>query len=192
MGKCEGCGKAWDKYRGKRRCPTCGVPSLTCKECYQADQDGIRKLDRNIRCDLCVEQNIRSKKDLRMKEQRELAEYEKRMTELGLLHAAPETDTVGVPNPNGVTRLYLKNMCKKKMKEDVLMEVLPGITHIVWRLDRRTKQFFGQGWVEMKTPDDAARAVAKSGELVLGRPLCVEFQPPDGKDSWPPPNSKVV
>merc|ERR1712226_286100 len=28
MGSCEACGKRWDKYAGKRRCPTCGVPSL--------------------------------------------------------------------------------------------------------------------------------------------------------------------
>jgi predicted sulfurtransferase len=58
MGKCASCSKAWDEYRGKQRCPTCGVPSLICRDCWQADQDGKHKLDRSVRCELCVEQDF--------------------------------------------------------------------------------------------------------------------------------------
>jgi predicted sulfurtransferase len=36
-GKCEACSQPWDKYRGKRRCPTCGVPSLICKDCFMKE-----------------------------------------------------------------------------------------------------------------------------------------------------------
>ena len=85
------------------------------------------------------------------------------------------------------------------MTEEALMEALPGITHIVWNTQRNRKNpggepiFTGMGWVEMATPDDAARAVAQSNQLVLfKRPLGIAFQPPDGKDVWPPPNSKVT
>mmetsp|Transcript_8601 Transcript_8601/g.18620 ORF Transcript_8601/g.18620 Transcript_8601/m.18620 type:complete len:721 (-) Transcript_8601:28-2190(-) len=216
MGKCEACGKPWDKYAGKRRCPTCGVPSLTCRDCYQADVEGRKKLDRNVRCDLCVDQNIRSKKELRAREERELKAYEARMEQIGLLHPPPledgnqveehrrdaanreidnssDFDVTPAPNPNQVTRLFLKNMCRRQMTEEILMQHLPGISHIVWRLNGKSRQFFGQGWVEMRTPEDAAKAVAQSGSLVIcGRPLYAEYQPPDGKDLWPPPKSKVA
>merc|ERR1719491_2892798 len=65
MGKCESCFKPWDMYRGKRRCPTCGVPSLICKDCFANDKEAGKggkksKLKgRDVRCELCVEQNIR-------------------------------------------------------------------------------------------------------------------------------------
>ena len=216
MSKCEACQKPWDRFRGKRRCPTCGVPSLICKECL--DKKGKSKL-RDVRCDLCVAENITSKHYLRTKEQREIEKYEKKLVDQGLI-PQPEakgerlkvTSSAGakeaprifndakkhnnkngnVPsNPNGVTRLFLKNMCRDSMDEATLMEFLPGITHIVWKSDRKSGQFLGQGWVEMATPDDAAKAVAKNGQRVLNRPLYINYQPPDPKDVWPPPNSKV-
>jgi hypothetical protein len=186
LGKCEACNKPWDKYRGKRRCPTCGVPSLICRDCWQADQDGMRKLDRSIRCELCVEQDIRSKKDLRAKEQEQIGAYEERADEAGLLKPAE-----AAANPDQVTRLYLKNMDNKNMTDDILMEQFPDITHVVWRTDRKSGQFMGQAWVEMATPEAAARAVGTSGQKLLGRSLYAVYQPPDGKDSWPPPSSKV-
>jgi hypothetical protein len=56
LGNCGACQKPWDKYRGKKRCPTCGVPLLVCKECYEADKNKIKKLDRNVQCDLCLKE----------------------------------------------------------------------------------------------------------------------------------------
>jgi hypothetical protein len=94
-------------------------------------------------------------------------------------------------NPNNGTRLFLKNMCRDSMDESTLMDFLPGITHIVWKNDGKTGAFLGQGWAEMATPDDAARAVAKNGQRVLGRPLYINYQPADPKDVWPPPTSAV-
>jgi Rhodanase C-terminal len=190
MGKCECCSKPWDMFRGKRRCPTCGVPSLICKECWENEDSG--KI-REVRCDLCVEQNIFSKRDFRAKEQQEIEEYESRLLERGLLLPAKAgaADVPVPPNPDGITRLYLKNMCKKSMTEDVLLDHIHGITHIVWKLDHRSQAFLGSGWVEMESCEAAARAVAKSGQIVLGRPLYIEYQPPDGKDKWPPPSSAV-
>jgi Zn finger protein HypA/HybF involved in hydrogenase expression len=190
LGKCECCGNPWDMFRGKRRCPTCGVPSLICKDCWE--QESSRDL-KHVRCDLCVDQNIRSKRDFQAKEQREIQEYESRLMKRGLL--LPGKWNTGQEdanaNPGQVTRLYLKNMCKKSMTEGVLMEHIKGITHIVWKLDHRSQAFLGSGWVEMETPEAAALAVAKSGEVVQRRPLYIEYQPPDGKDKWPPPNSTV-
>lgn len=189
MGKCEACCRPWDQYRGKRRCPTCGVPSLICRDCHRADHDGSQKLARWIRCELCVEQNVRSKRELRDREQRELVEYKSRMQRGVLLRPA---ETAGIEsNPSGVTRLYLKNMCRKAMTDGVLMGHFPGITHIVWRMDGKTGNFFGQGWVEMESSEAAAAVVARSGEAVLGRPLFADYQAPDGKDVWPPPRSSV-
>jgi Rhodanase C-terminal len=190
MGKCECCSKPWDMFRGKRRCPTCGVPSLICKECW-GNEDSAKI--REVRCDLCVEQSIFSKRDFRAKEQQEIEEYESRLLERGLLLPAKvgAADAPAPPNPDGITRLSLKNMCKKNMTEDVLLDHIQGVTHIVWKLDHRSQAFLGSGWVEMESCEAAARAVAKSGQVVLGRPLYIEYQPPGGKDKWPPPSSAV-
>ena len=188
MGKCEACKKPWDKYKGKRRCPTCGVPSLICKDCMIADKSGIRKLDRTIRCHLCVEENITSKYQIRVRDQREEEEYEQKLQEKGLTVLR---DKEMAPNPEGITRLAIKNMCRKQMDEASLMATLPGITHIVWKTDRTSQQFLGAGWVEMATSDDAAKAVAMDGTFVLGRPMYICYEAPGGKDRWPPPNSVV-
>ena len=205
MGKCEACHKPWDMYRGKRRCPTCGVPSLICKDCFLADKNGTKKLGKEVRCDLCVEQGIFSKRDYKTRDERFILDYEEKMKAKGLLLPngsegdSSKQGAATVPNPKQITRLVLKNMCRKNMTEEALMEALPGITHIVWNTQRNRKNpggepiFTGMGWVEMATPDDAARAVAQSNQLVLfKRPIGIAFQPPDGKDVWPPPNSKVT
>lgn len=202
MSQCEACQKPWDRFGGKRRCPTCGVPSLICKECF--DKKGKANL-KDVRCDLCVAENIKSKYQLRAKEQKEIEEYEQKLAERGLIpqpeargerlkvtSTTPKQFAAKPSNPDGVTRLHLKNMCRKSMDENTLMEFLPGITHIVWRSDRKSGQFLGQGYVEMATPDDAANAVAKNGQIVLGRPLYIKYQPADPKDRWPPPNSQVL
>lgn len=189
LGKCEACQKPWDMYRGKRRCPTCGVPSLICRECYLADKEGRKKLGREVRCDLCVEQGIKSKRELKEKDEQEIAEYERKMAKRGLLK--PEKLEIA-PNVEGITRLALKNMCRKNMDEATLLELFPGITHIVWRIERTSGKFLGQGWVELATPEDAARAVARDGKVKpFGRPLYISYQKPDGKDAWPPPSSAV-
>lgn len=211
MSKCEACQKPWDQFRGKRRCPTCGVPSLICRDCFMEDQKGKNKL-KFVRCDLCVQENVTSKHHLRNKEKSEIEEYEQKLADQGLIpqptvHGerlkvsgsggrTTNNDTYDrsktiILNPNKVTRLFLKNMCRKSMDEATLMEFLPGITHIVWRTDRTTGEFQGQGWVEMATPEDAAKAIAKNSHRVLGRPLYINYQPADPKDAWPPAHSKV-
>jgi hypothetical protein len=212
IGQCEACHKPWDRYRGKRRCPTCGVPSLICKDCYDQDQKGERKLDQTIRCDLCVEQNVYSKSTIRQRQATASQQYEERQRQKGLLEPAavatrpggggaePPTPEDGAPphptpeetaddNPDQITRLYLKNMCRKTMTEEVLLEYFPSITHIVWNTRKGT--FLGQGWVEMESPSAAAQAVARSGEMILGRPIYIDYQPADAKDLWPPPKSAV-
>jgi len=211
MGSCESCNKPWDKYRGKRRCPTCGVPSLICYDCFKADQDGKRKLGREIRCDLCIQEGITSKRQIREKEQRELDAYERKLKEkdrkLGVTtsgHKVGEfTDDGGLdganytgevkpaPNPEGITRLFLKNMCNRSMDEATLVNFCPGITHIQWLTDWQTGKFLGSAFVEMATPEDAAYAVGMNGLYVLNRPIKIMYQKNDGKDVWPPEGSEV-
>lgn len=191
--QCQACDRAWDKYRGKRRCPTCGVPSLICRSCLE------RNPKISVRCDLCIQQNIRSKQDWRKKEQKMIQDYETQSRVRGVLE--PEVKPQATLNtkeepsfslPTDVsTRLYLKNMCRQSMTTEILVNMFPGITHVVWRTDRKTGKFLGQGWVEMKSLEKAAAAVARSGERVLGRPIYIVYQKADGKDMWPPPNSAV-
>jgi len=244
MGKCEACQKPWDMYRGKRRCPTCGVPSLICKDCFRTKSKQELK---KVRCELCVEQNIRTKQQYKEQDCTFIAQYENKMIAKGLIEP-PSSSSFSVPasasgritgfdkgsnnrrsrnhntnfelpdNPNKATRLFVKNMCTKQTTTESLKKVLENtttsendaddpavgicITHIAWKIDHRRKRnndddddgFMGMGWIEMNTPEAASRVVGLSqmGKVsMFGQKLQIVFQPPDGKDIWPPLNSKV-
>jgi len=187
MGKCEACSKPWDMYRGKRRCPTCGVPSLICRECFDADKSGTKKLGKQIRCDLCVAENIRSNTEMRRREERELMEYESKLLEKIISSRKPK------PNPDCITRLFIKNMCAKQMDEKTLLDTLyPAIvTHIQWLTDRNTGKFYGSAFIEVQSAEDAGSVLSLDGVMVLGRKIAVKYQRADEKDIWPIPNTEV-
>ena len=71
--ECAKCKQPWDRYVGKRKCYTCGVPVLLCDEClsksttHKKNKKGksnnqtieADKVDLNrVRCPLCVEEGI--------------------------------------------------------------------------------------------------------------------------------------
>ena len=200
MGHCEACHKPWDMYRGKRRCPTCGVPSLICRECLEADQAGIKKLGKDIRCDLCVAEDIKNKRELREREEKEMKAYEQKLRQrLELEYQPPIQRKHAItrkpkPNPDRITRLFLKNMCAKQMDEAKLLECLQParVTHIQWLTDRNTGKFYGSAFIEVKTAEDAGSVMALDGTMVLGRRLKVKYQKADEKDVWPLPNTEVA
>jgi len=216
MGKCESCHKPWERYRGKRRCPTCGVPSLICKECYDADVEGIRLLGPSIRCDLCVAENITSKKQLTQRMDQEQEQYERKIKKSrggisvpdstrrdSSVHAtkrdyASSRKGSGELHNNTLThekstRLNIKNMCVKRMDQETLIQYVPNITHIQWNTDRKTGQWFGSAFVEMKSLEDAAYAVNEvNGLQIFGRPIRITYSPADPKDKWPLPNTCIV
>ena len=66
LGKCCICQIPWERYRGKRRCPTCGVPSLICPSCLENEkkEKGKGKGVRG-RCPLCVRDGIFNKSQLK-------------------------------------------------------------------------------------------------------------------------------
>jgi len=221
MGKCESCHKPWDKYRGKRRCPTCGVPSLICKECYDADVEGTRLLGPSIRCDLCVAENITSKKQLAKKMDQEQEQYERKLkkskisakigesrhldssssvyssarrdkNDVGDTHFSTSLTTTS-RHTKSSTRLHLKNMCVKRMDQETLVQHIPNITHIQWITDRKTGQWYGSAFVEVKSLEDAEYIVNElNGKNILGRPIRIVYSPPDPKDKWPVPNTCIV
>ena len=207
MGNCEACQKPWDRYRGKRRCPTCDIPSLICKDCYDADVKKIRKLDKNIRCDLCVKEGITSKRQIREKEEREMEAYEKKLQEtygfkipskkkkrdqLVDMMDNPKVDAKPAPNPKNITKLFIKNLCTKQVDQEQLCELVPGITHIQWMTDRKTGNWYGAVFVEVATPEDAAMAVGSwNKRRAYGRIVNVSYSEPDTKSIWPHPNAKI-
>eukprot|EP00554_Chaetoceros_debilis_P007966 CAMPEP_0194079314 /NCGR_PEP_ID=MMETSP0149-20130528/5541_1 /TAXON_ID=122233 /ORGANISM="Chaetoceros debilis, Strain MM31A-1" /LENGTH=623 /DNA_ID=CAMNT_0038760773 /DNA_START=171 /DNA_END=2039 /DNA_ORIENTATION=+ len=193
MGKCEACHKPWDMFRGKRRCPTCGVPSLICKECYQLDKDKIKKLDRSVRCDLCVKEGIRSKHQVREKVGREMEAYETKLREIyGFQPTSKKSKPAqrmdaprkkkSAPNPKKITKLFVKNLCAKEVDQLQLCELIPGITHIEWIMDRKTGNWYGSVFVEVATPEDASIAVGSlHKQKCHGRVLNVSYLEPDPK-----------
>mmetsp|Transcript_6609 Transcript_6609/g.9663 ORF Transcript_6609/g.9663 Transcript_6609/m.9663 type:complete len:509 (-) Transcript_6609:28-1554(-) len=194
LSTCEKCSKPWDKFKGKRRCPTCGVPSLICRDCFEADPKGK---DRNVRCDLCVQENITHKSQIRNRQKEELAALEQKYLNLRPSKRS-RVDDLDVsqykplaPNPERITRLFLSNLCTKNTTEDILCNLLPNITHIMWLSDRKSGAFYGKAFLEMATPEDAAFAVGQDGCRVLGRNIKIKFQKADAKDLWPPPNCRL-
>ena len=180
-------------YRGKRRCPTCGVPSLICRECFEADKAGTIRLGKQVRCDLCVAEDVRSKGELRDREEREIKIYEEKLQQklddeyvppIQRKHAITRKPK---PNPERITRLFLKNMCAKQMDERTLLEVLAParVTHIQWLTDRNTGKFYGSAFIEVKTAEDAGSVLALDGMVILGRKIGVKYMKADEKDIWP-------
>ena len=53
--KCCLCDAPWDRYVGKKKCITCGVPVLMCDTCMSDKKGQSQKL---ARCPLCVEENV--------------------------------------------------------------------------------------------------------------------------------------
>jgi len=202
LSKCEACAKPWDMYRGKRRCPTCGVPSLICRDCFEADRNGTAKLGREVRCELCVEEGVTSKREVKERIEGEQREYEKKLRskngtgekmkrdgKKGRKGNGAAGDGAPAPNSDGITRIYVGNLCVKDTDESTLSTAFPGATLVLWFTDRTTGIFKGSCFVEMDGPDSAAAAVGRSGMKIVGRSVKVKFSPPDSKDMWPSPGA---
>lgn len=56
--KCCVCSKKWDRYVGKKKCYTCGVPVLMCDKCMEMKPDKIKGKELSVRCPLCIKENI--------------------------------------------------------------------------------------------------------------------------------------
>jgi nucleolin len=93
-------------------------------------------------------------------------------------------------NPQGVTRLFLGNL-PFAVDETSLKTFLPGVTHIKWITDKETGKFYGSAFIEMETSSNAADAVAKAGQQLMGRPMKINFAPARPGDIWPPPSKEA-
>jgi predicted sulfurtransferase len=58
--KCCLCDKPWDRYLGKKKCSTCGVPVLMCDSCMSTNKETNQQESTVLarRCPLCVEENV--------------------------------------------------------------------------------------------------------------------------------------
>jgi len=57
-GSCCVCKKGWDRYIGKKKCYTCGVPVLMCDGCMSLKPDKTPGKELSVRCPLCVDEGI--------------------------------------------------------------------------------------------------------------------------------------
>ena len=58
LGRCCTCNVPWERYVGKKKCYTCGVPVLMCDSCMTQKIEKIPKRALEVRCPLCKEENI--------------------------------------------------------------------------------------------------------------------------------------
>lgn len=56
--KCCVCDESWDRYVGKKKCFTCGVPVLMCDKCMSLKPDKTPGMQLKVRCPLCKVENI--------------------------------------------------------------------------------------------------------------------------------------
>lgn len=56
--ECCCCGKHWDRYIGKKKCFTCGVPVLMCDKCMSKKTDKTPGMELSVRCPLCKKEGI--------------------------------------------------------------------------------------------------------------------------------------
>jgi len=94
-------------------------------------------------------------------------------------------------NPKGITRLFVGNL-SYKVTEKSLKDHLQECTHVLFLKDKESGEFYGSGFVEMKTAEDAARVSQLDGSLFLGRRMKVKFAPPRPGQKWPPENKYAV
>jgi nucleolin len=155
---------------------------------------------------LCVKEGIQSKTEIKEKEQRELLAYQSKHANVSLSPNAgtdvmmdgskqewqQDRPVVAVKNPEGITRLFIKNL-HSDTDEARLVELLDQkVTHIQWLTDRQTGQFYGTAFCEMASKDDAAHAVANlHKQTVNGRTIVVKLQKANSKDIWPTKQSAI-
>lgn len=56
--RCCVCNIEWDRYVGKKKCFTCGVPVLMCERCMSLKPEKTPGMELKVRCPLCVTENI--------------------------------------------------------------------------------------------------------------------------------------
>jgi len=56
--RCCVCNNRWDRYVGKKKCYTCGVPVLMCDACMSTKPDKTKGKELSVRCPLCVSENV--------------------------------------------------------------------------------------------------------------------------------------
>ena len=157
-----------------------------------------------------VKLGITSKQQLRDKEREEMAKYEAKLRkqygfkEVKKNKYSNNNDTSSLSvvksqrkvkiaqNPEKITRLFVKNLSVKEVDQPQLCELIEGITHIEWIMDRNTNRWYGTVFVEVATPEHAAKAVGSlHKQKIFGRVIQCAFSKPDTKSIWPPPNTKI-
>eukprot|EP00050_Salpingoeca_kvevrii_P001937 m.183504 g.183504 ORF g.183504 m.183504 type:complete len:684 (-) comp10496_c0_seq6:830-2881(-) len=178
---CAACGEPWDRYRGKKKCSVCRVPLLVCTPCQERKQDKYKM----VRCPDCIEEGAMPEHKAAKSDKQPDADAKKRKEGNKHTDEIDWDDVAAVSNPGKCTRLYLGNL-PFSIEEEALKKVLPPMTHIFWATDKESGKFYGTAFVEMATPEDAGKAVAKNGMTILGRAVKIEYCPPREGTTWPP------
>jgi len=86
----------------------------------------------------------------------------------------------GAANPDGIVKVFCGNL-SYQIDDDAIKAFMADcgtITDIHWLTDKETGKFFGSGFLEFDSSEGAAKAVAKAGQDLLGRPIKVDFAKP--------------
>ena len=84
------------------------------------------------------------------------------------------------PSADGICKCFLGNL-SYSIEDDAVREFFKDcgpITDIHWLTDKESGQFYGSGFIEFGTPEEAKAALAKAGEDLMGRPLKIDLAKP--------------
>lgn len=185
LGTCLACSCAWEDYRQQKRCPTCGIPILVCADC--CERGTVERIS-SLQCRLCNEQQVKNKASQRQQEQQRNKTAAQNVRKLlGILPAVSEASMgSNHSNPTGCTRLFVGGLEKKEVSEAKMVDTFRNVTHIQWLKDKDTGKFYGSCFLEMKSAEDAAQAVAMNGTQLWGRQVKVKYAPMEQVGRWPP------
>ena len=80
------------------------------------------------------------------------------------------------------------NLNNKKVTAQAIADMFEGVRFVQLVADGKGKPK-GFAFVEMGSGEAAAKAVAASGKVWMGRGIRANYQKWDGKSKWPPPDA---
>ena len=203
LSRCAACECQWDTYRGKFKCASCGCPVLVCDQCRFGIEEGAPGAHDplSLRCDLCRVGYTAPTKRPKLKRKRREGDA------VATASAAQKRqrckpDDAATPT-SMMSRLYVAKLPFMVTFSDVRSALsdavgckVAQIEYAEWKLDRKTKLFYGTSFVKVADMSLARQLIAAGGEgegiRVRGRRIKIAMAPLQTHETMDWPGSKAV
>jgi len=180
---CSVCRKPWGIYRGAKVCAVeeCKIPVVVCNDCQGADP-------RKMKCPMCSAGEKFSLRQLSPPRLVNLENATRKRKHLGAnLQASAKKSKHANKEPS--KRLFVGKLPLVTDVASIGEALGTRVKTIKWILDQERGLFYGSAFVQVRSLDEATRAVEKAateGIKMGSRRLRVNFAPPREDEEWPP------